>query len=252
MAASMDQSVDIPSDNALAGLGEPIVCDRLFDLVLRFNLFPAEYAHPGWLAMLDKVLPGIFSFDDEIRRTGYRIRSLSRALLALCNAEHSFDFDFSDSVKRIALLPCDCLSSLGMHVASVLAQPHLQKFVNKEQVRAINQAIGSEVRLFSLRWCAQQGFASTQVGALGNAVAGHLFETDRFQQCAMQLVLTLIPEEASAVSTRLILKYPVAWKHITPFRLNVEQRSALSALFASVLKQKWPVFHQQLWDEVHA
>lgn len=235
---------------------QPILCDPLFDAALRFNLFPSEYVHPSWLDMLDKVLPCVFSANEmnatDRSKTAFETRSLSRVLLTLCHADGHFDFDFSDQAKRVALLPHDALMSLGMQVSAILTQSHLQKIVMNEKIHAINQAIGEDIRLFCLHWPVEGHLMPAALGELGNAIATHLFDANRFQWCAIRLVHALIPADETAVSRRLSLKYPVRWRRIKPFNLNPQQRNELSALFIAVLKKKWPGLFQLLWGEAGA
>jgi len=80
-----------------------VVLDRFFDLQLRFNLFPATYAHASWI---DRISRNYFQAGslDEYCDSPFWIRRLSLSLLRARKLEQGFDFDFSDRAKRIALL----------------------------------------------------------------------------------------------------------------------------------------------------
>ena len=230
-----------------------ILRDPLFDAVLRFNLFPSEYVHPSWIEMVDNALPRVFS--PVSRTNAFESRCLSRALLSLCAAEDDFDFDFSDHGKRIALLPHDALISLGMHVIAVLAQSQLREAVMRTQIHAINRAIGEDVRIFGLRWQIEGNRMPPALSELSKMVSTHLSDAGRSHWCAVRLIRALVPANAVAVARRIALKQPVRLRSITPFDLHSEQRDELSALFITVLKNKWPELFQQLWSdtgELHA
>lgn len=240
--------IDAPINHSVENDKErKILRDPLFDAVLRFNLFPSEYVHPSWMEIVDNALPRVFS---SISRTNaFESRCLSRALLSLGAAESDFDFDFSDHGKRVALLPCDILMSLGMHMIAVLAQSQLREAVMRTQIHAINRAIGEDVRIFGLRWQIEGKRTSPALGELRKMVAMHLSDAGRSQWCAVRLIRTLIPANAVAVARRIALKQPVRLRSITPFDLHPEQRDELSALFIAVLKNNWPELSQQLWSD---
>jgi len=224
-----------------------ILRDPLFDAVLRFNLFPSEYVHPSWMEIVDNALPRVFS--PVSRTNAFESRCVSRALLSLCAAENDFDFDFVDHGKRVALLPCDTLMSLGVHVSAVLAKSQLREAVMRTQIHAINRAIGEDVRIFGLRWPVEENRISPTLSELSKRVATHLSDADRSQWCAVRLIRASIPANAVAVARRIALKQPVRLRSITSFDLHAQQRNALSALFIAVLKSKWPALFQQLWSD---
>ena len=243
--------IDAPAHHEVEnGKKRKILRDPLFDAALRFNLFPAEYAHPSWPEMLGNVLPHVFTETDKTH--AFESRCISRALLSLCGAESEFDFDFSDHGKRIVLLPHDTLMSLGMYVLAVLAQAQLREVIMRAEIHAINKAIGEEIRIFGLCW---QGDEAPAFGKLGKEIATYVFDADRSQRCAVRLIRALIQESEAAVRRRVALKQPVRWRSVEPFDLYAEQRHALSSLFISVLQNKWPELFQQIWSDreyIHA
>src|SRR5690349_19183825 len=77
--------------------------DRVFDLQLEFNLFPARYAHPSWSEHIDQ--QGVdANWREPIEPSPFWIRQTSTRLLTESSLQDSFDCDFNDASRRIALL----------------------------------------------------------------------------------------------------------------------------------------------------
>ncbi|PFH08652.1 YOP protein translocation protein K (YscK) [Collimonas sp. PA-H2] len=252
------------------GYALPIVGDRFFDSILKFNLFPALYAHPEQISSLD-VLPAAVLQDDMLQDetlltasgndwNPYWLRCLSDALLRSSRLEPHYDFDFSAREKRLMLLDASALIQLGRHVAAILLQPYLRKVVLGERVREIEQVMGAACREFGLRWVAGQDVALVQVAAalqgLGDAGIEALGTEEDWHQFVFRLILSALSESDIAVRGRLKLKFSPALQQVKSFRLQEGKRNLLVTLFFDVLNKTFPAWHDQvaieLPGELHA
>jgi len=250
---------------AETGYELPIVDDRFFDLILKFNLFPALYVHPEQISALDALQDDVLQDDGLLSASGndwnpYWLRCLSDALLRSSRLEQHYDFDFSVREKRLMLLDASALIPLGQHVAAILVQPYLRKVVLGERVREIEQVMGAACREFGLRWVARQDAALAQVAAalqgLGDAGIEALGTEEDWRQFVFRLILSTLSESDIAVRGRLKLKFPPALQHVKSFRLQEGKRNLLVTLFFDVLKKTFPAWHDQvaieLPGELHA
>src|SRR5688572_16853150 len=89
--------------------------ERLLDLQLAFNLFPARYAHASWLERL-----GVSDADNELRPSPLWTRSVSSGLLRAANLDKHFDSDFFDPAKRLALIDATTLTRVAGLVCATL------------------------------------------------------------------------------------------------------------------------------------
>ncbi|MET0356791.1 MAG: hypothetical protein ABW044_08415, partial [Cellvibrio sp.] len=93
-----------------------LTADSLFDLILKFNAFPALYAHPSWVQSL-LFLQDTGTTDQELNP--YWIRYLSKTLLNIFKLDQQWEFDFSNPAKKIALIDAENLMRLGHCVAAI-------------------------------------------------------------------------------------------------------------------------------------
>jgi hypothetical protein len=232
---------------AETGYALPIVHDRFFDLILKFNLFPALYVHPARIKSLDALPDDALLDSNGNDWNPYWLRCLSDALLRSSRLEQSYDFDFSDRAKRMMLLDASDLILLAQHVAAVLVQPYLRKIVLGERIREIDQVMGSACREFGLRWVTGPdpalSPATASLQGLGDAGIEALGTDDDWHQFAFRLILSTLSESDIAVRGRLKLKFSPAWKNAKSFRLHESKRDLLVALFFDVLKKTFPVWH---------
>jgi YOP proteins translocation protein K (YscK) len=239
--------IDATGQAARFDNAHPLFQDELFDQIFRFNLFPAEYAHESWLNELDAILSQNVATGQQTVLGTAALRSYSRVLLRRFSLEQQFDFDFTDMVKRIALIPSHVLHDLGRYVCAVLARESLQKVITQAQLGPISQTIGLDARMLALRWDLHTQPLSSSLLALNPMVVEHWSDQDNLQRFAMRLMLGLLPEAAVGVRSRFTLKYPQSWLRCKPMPLEPMACMDLFGLVRQLLQLQWPVHHQKLW-----
>jgi hypothetical protein len=186
---------------------------QVFDAQLQFNLFPATYAHPSWI-----VHAGLCRSEAELRElpihSPYWIRSVSDTLLGDLDLHQQYDFDFSDSTKRIALLDAASLTHVGNHVAAVLLRNRLRTLVLKSDVERISQTVGAAARRFALE-------GTHEVPPVpSHALVAAASVPESWPETLARLIVGCVPEAACGIRTRLQMRFPHAW-------LAQERRRAL-------------------------
>lgn len=231
-------SVRAPAAQAAA---VPIVAsDTLFDKVMRFNLFPAEYAHHSWLQMIDSSLvpfgladmtlsAACFSEGDETpaRASPMWLRQMSMALLGLRELDRQYDFDYSDTGKRLALLPTSSLLPLCEQAAALLVRPALQRLIRGAEVAAVDAVIGRALRMQTL--ASQAGvehLATALTGVLGHVDAA-IVDAEAWATLPMQIALSVLPADAIGTRARLRFRFPHAQRRLPRFALSELQRRQL-------------------------
>jgi len=211
---------------------QPVVRDRAFDLRLRFNLFPATYAHASWIARLGQHLPLAEGLDDS----PFWVRRLSMALLQACKLEQEFDFDFSERTKNIALLDAAVLARCARLMAGLLVREQIRHVVLGADMAAIERTLGRETLRFALGWTAP-------LPVLGYVFHPHgaaLPENEAWTRRAVGLASALLGVAPRATLARLQLKFPCDWGSLERPLLQEHDRSRLAALFAAVLNKAAP------------
>jgi hypothetical protein len=205
----------------------PPVAD-LVGLKLSFNLFPATYAHPSWLARL-----GADTMQSpEILHSPLWVRAVSAALLRHCRLDRHFDCDFHDPAKRLALMDTATLARVGGLVLATLLRERLRRIVQRPQVQALHDCMGPEAHQFALRW----------PGAVPAIPAGFdagesRITAEAWAQRSVALLFGLIPAHAIGVVERMRLRFPAQWQLPDPQqpRLGDKQHDALMALIVAVV-----------------
>jgi hypothetical protein len=219
--------VDAVSHNGSAGAAEPKDTQRLLDLQLAFNLYPAWYAHPSWLATLGDATTLAEEYC-ELRNSPQWIRAVSSALLRSGQLHQHFDCDFFDPAKRLALIDAGTLVRLAGLVSATLLRERLRRIVTSAEVRAVQQCMGEEAHAFAVRW---QGLLPMVGPALSHWPAREHWERE-----SVLLLLSALPSHAIGILGRLHMKFPIDW--LEPHRRLVEpQRVGLTRHIVAVLLQ---------------
>lgn len=212
---------------------QPERSDELFDIGLRFNLFPAQYMHASRLLRL-----GVEAADDDpaadVSRSPAWIRALSAAVLRNEGLDKHFDCDFHDPAKRLALLDAATLTQLGGLVSAVLLRPRLRWIVQQSQVRAVHACMGSEAHQFALRWPGIVPAIPTLFDRSEDWTSGN-----SWAQISVAQTIAVIPAAAVGVIGRLRLRFPAEWTLPDPRQppLDEAQRASLMTLIVSVVEQ---------------
>ena len=224
-----------------------ITHDSLFDLILKFNLFPALYVHESWTQSLS-----FLQDKDEPKQelTPYWMRFLSSTLLEAHQLNREWEFDFANPVKKLVLIDSENLLRLGHYVAAILIQPYLRKTIAGNKISIINQVIGATNREFALRWkpISRNGFSLdiTHLSLLTEMAYKAMASGRDWQNFIVRLIISLLPSEARALRNRLILKFPIEFRDADYFQLVEDKRVLVAALFFDVIQQQLPDWQKRL------
>lgn len=211
---------------------QPMVQDRAFDLRLRFNLFPATYAHASWIARMGGDLPLAEGPDDS----PFWERRLSLALLKACELDQDFDFDFSDLTKNIALLDAEVLERCARLMAGLLVREQVRHVVLGADMAAIERALGRDALRFALGWTAPLPVLGYVFHPRGAAFP----EQEAWTRRALGLASALLGVAPRATLDRMQLRFPCDWGSLELPVLQEQDRSRLAALFVAVLNKAAP------------
>jgi hypothetical protein len=218
----------VPRDSS-AIIAEPKDAERLLDLQLAFNLYPAWYAHPSWLATLGDATTLAEEFC-ELRNSPQWIRAVSSALLRGGQLHQQFDCDFFDPAKRLALIDAGTLTYIAGLVSATLLRERLRRIVAHSEVRAVQQCMGEEAHAFAVRW---QGLLPMIAPIIDK---GGWPSREIWERNSVALLLSALPGHAIGVLGRLHMKFPIDW--LEPHRRLIEpQRVGLTRLIIAVLLQ---------------
>jgi hypothetical protein len=214
---------------------------RLFELQWVCNLFPAKYVHASWLET-----PGwSLCRGGDAARSEFWIRYCSAMLLRERGLDQQFDWDFSDRGKRLALLDGSTLLRLGQLASAVLMRDSLRNLVCRDEVRAIQEVLGSEAHLYAVRW---RDPVPTLDERLRCAFGSHgaTIDSAAYQRQCVRLLMAAIPAGAAGVRGRLQLKLPRCWADECghSMRAAEAQRDGLVRLFVAIIADAYP---QWLW-----
>lgn len=206
---------------------------RLFDLQLAFNLYPAVYAHVSWFAQLVQGMPT----DEEARElhaSPLWIRALSSELLRQEQLDRHFDCDFFDPAKRLALLDAATLTRVAGLVAATLRRERLRRTIRKADVSAIHDCMGSQAHAFAVGW----------TGTL--PLQQHTVESEFWptrvvwEKTSVAQLLTALPSHATGVTGRLRMRFPKDWELPRQPLLPEPMRVGLTQLVVAVITQAAP------------
>ncbi len=238
-------SADAASQDAVppgptAAHGIPL-SDALLTHVLRFNLFPAQYADPGWLREAGLWLEG--SDKPGATTCPFWTRRLSERLLDALELDRLPDFDFLDHGKRLALLDSPLIAHLARLAAAILVRDALRTVVHGPDVALLREVVGADAHHAALAWKhplpkLPQAFARFSLQTLDQAA---------WAQRTAALARAAIPPGANGVIIRLGLRFPVDhWPGTTPSReqrLQEHQRQALVDLFKRLIGEHTPAWN---------
>lgn len=211
---------------------QPLVRDRAFDLQLRFNLFPATYAHASWIARMGPHLPLAEGLDGS----PFWVRRLSLALLQACKLEQDFDFDFSDRMKNIAVLDAALLERCARLMAGLLVREQIRHVVRGADVAAIENTLGRESLRFALGWTAPLPVLGYVFHPHGAAFP----ENEGWTRRAVGLASAVLGDAPRATLARMQLRFPCDWGSLQRPVLQEHDRNRLAALFVAVLDKVAP------------
>lgn len=200
----------------------------LADLVLTFNLFPALYAHSTWLSC---VCPRV---DDSTRLDGSPlwVRALSVALLRRQRLHEHFDGDFTDPIKRLALVDAATLTRIAGLASAALLRNRLRRVVKREHVQAVQASLGVEAHLFAIRW---QG----PLPAVDPLTDGEEWPSaELWRKKSIALLFAVMPAQARGVMDRLRMRFPIAWVLPDPEQVPLAEphRGNLARLLIAVAR----------------
>lgn len=228
-------TADSPVSDTPNGAWQPLVRDRAFDLRLRFNLFPATYAHASWIARMGRHLPLAVGLDTPCD-SPFWVRRLSLALLQSCNLDQDFDFDFSERAKNIALLDAAVLERCARLMAGLLVRDQVRHVVLGVDMMAIERTLGRETLRFALGWTAPLPVLGYVFHPHGAAFP----ENEAWTRRAVGLVSALLGDAPRATLARMQFKFPRDWGSLQRPALQEQDRSKLAALFVAVLNHAAP------------
>lgn len=206
---------------------------RLFDLQLAFNLYPATYAHVSWFARLGQ---GMATGEEarELHASPLWIRALSTELLRQEQLDQHFDCDFFDPAKRLALLDAATLTRVAGLVSATLRRERLRRTIRQADVCAIHNCMGSQAHAFAVSWTgplpAQQPTVESE-GWPTRAV---------WERASVAQLLTALPSHATGVIGRLRMRFPRDWELPRQPLLEESLRVGLTQLIVGVIAQAAP------------
>ena len=200
----------------------------VFDLQLRFNLFPAIYADVSWIERFGFCAFASDPTDLPVKSTHW-IRSVSDALLTECGLEQQFDFDFSSPRKRIALLDAASGIAVANHVAAILLRDRLRTVVARGAVAEIRAKFGADAHRFALRFDGRIPFLPSLADRLATS------PTQQWRRVLAELIAACLPDGACGVHGRLQMRFPCAWAAAEEqFVLREPERALLAQLYIAV------------------
>ncbi len=233
----------------MTAVDAPFVADKRFDVEMKFNLFPALYVHPSWVAsMLD-------GFGDDGRSAGsaspFWMRRLSQALIREHELDRLVDFDFADGAKRSALMDSDAGLRVASQVSALLLRDSLRRVVLAPQVAALQRHLGAATLTQILRsheaLPTLAGLPAALLDVSELLVPLPADDAERWPRRAARLWLSMVPGAALGTMRRLRLKLPLAWRTLEAWRLGDAERQKIGALFAAATPRAAPE-----WAWLHA
>lgn len=118
----------------------------LFDLIHRFNIHPAAYAHPTWF---EPLLPADLFL--ALRKTRRGATRLSKMLLQQHDLSNETCYDFEYRRWRFALLPSDVLAKLTLYCGLASLHRQIATLVEKEALGRIKKSLDEKDYLFAVK-----------------------------------------------------------------------------------------------------
>lgn len=208
--------------------------DRMFDLLMEFNLFPARYAHASWRELIDE-RDAVGNWQQPIDASPFWIRHASMRLLNEAGLQDRFDCDFSDAGRRFALLDGMALQRLGQFAAAVLVRHRLQPIVDRAAVEKLQKVIGAAAHRFALRWSQPLPRVPAEFSNWDEPWP----TLDIWMARQASIVQAVIAPEAAAIRGRMRFKSP---RHVSAaaVQLSEPQRIGLTRLLSAVVTAEIP------------
>jgi hypothetical protein len=207
--------------------------DRLVDLQLSFNLFPARYAHASWV---QRCLGPMAADSSELSAAPSWLRALSAALLRHEGLDQHYDCDFFDPAKRLALLEAHTLIRIGGLVMATLLRDRLRRTISRTEVQVAEACMGAQARQYAVRWQGALPFPSPALEA------GHWPSAEVWQRMSVAQLVAAIPSHAVAVTGRMRLRFPCDWAlpGERGLRLSEPQRVSLTNFIVAIVVDAAP------------
>lgn len=207
--------------------------ERLVDLQLAFNLYPAMYAHESWL---QRCVGPLAAESSELTLSPLWIRALSTALLRHEGLDQHCECDFFNPAKRLALMEAATLIRIGGLVTATLLRERLRRAISRAEVQAAEACMGAEAHRYAVRW---QG----SVPIVGSVLDGNGWPSrDIWQRKCVAQLFAAIPSYSLGVIGRMRLRFPCDWQLPDEHqpRLNEPQRVNLTRFIVAVIVDAAP------------
>jgi hypothetical protein len=238
MVAALHEEPIVGARDAAAEAAE-----RLVDLQLAFNLYPAMYAHPSWL---QRCAGPLAAESSELTLSPLWIRALSTALLRHERLDEHCECDFFNPAKRLALMEAPTLIRIGGLVTATLLRERLRRVISRAEVQAAEACMGVEAHRYAVRW---QGTVPL-IGPVFDEIGWPSAEV--WQRKSVAQLFAAIPSYAVGVTGRMRLRFPCDWTlpDARQARMNEPQRVALTRFIVAVILDAAPewrwLFESQL------
>jgi hypothetical protein len=229
MGAASHEPASAAPDAAVAAAN----AERLSDLQLAFNLYPATYVHPSWLERWGGVVIPNATQARELQQQPLWIRALSSALLRSEQLDQHFDCDFFDPAKRLALLDATTLTRVAGVVSATLLRQRLQRVVSQTEVGQLHACMAPEAHAFAVRWAGP-------LPALHVPLDRDTWPTRAaWERACVARMFAALPAHAIGVIGRLRMRFPREW-NLSAQRLTEPQRAGLTRLIVAVILESAP------------
>lgn len=205
----------------------------LFSRVHQFNLLPTRYIHASWVeelpCSLQIDLPALWQQDPRAEQ--------HCAVLIIKTFCHGFVYDFSDALRRVALMPSTGLAKLMVYLGLAINARSIRQSISGPYIRILSRVFGPEA----------YEFATTRASLLADS---HWFDllkprrTDRDVQPGdiltsgrrcLQICLQGSPDP---LVRRLRLKFPHSMKWDFTPRNDHGVRTACRRLVQKIMKME--------------
>jgi hypothetical protein len=181
--------------------------DALWAAITRFNLFPGEYWHDSWREQLTARIGPV---DPDLSSQPLWVRALSTTILRELRLHDRFDFEFTDRLKRMALLDATTLHRLCLALAGLLARNHLRLLVSRDDANLIQRCLGPDIHRLVVEW---RGPVPIAASALSWSADWRSIwaNSDAWARHGVATLYSALPADMPAMHGRLRLKFPAQW-----------------------------------------
>lgn len=181
--------------------------EALWAAITRFNLFPAEYWHHSWREQLTARIGPI---DPALSSQPLWVRALSTTILRELRLHDQFDFEFTDRLKRVALLDATTLQRLCLAIAGLLTRHHLRLLVSRDDANLIQRCLGHDIHRLVLEWRGPIPIAGSPLSWSADWRSTWA-DSDAWARHGVATLYSALPSEMPALHGRLRLKFPAQW-----------------------------------------